>query len=49
MINKFETVILVDAIVMKILLAWWFVIKGTHGIQVLANVNATCGANQDNI
>ena len=41
--------ILVDANVMKILLVWWVVIKGTHGIQVLANVNVTCGVNQDNI
>ena len=41
--------ILVDAIVMKILLVWWAVIKGTHGIQVLANVNMACGVNEDNI
>ena len=47
--NKFGIVIPVDAIVMKILLAWWVVIKGTRGIQVLANVNVTCGVNQDNI
>ena len=40
---------LVDAIVMKILLVCWVVIKGTRGIQVLANVNVTCGVNQDNI
>ena len=47
--NKFGIVILADAIVMKILLVWWVVIKGTRGIQVLANVNVTCGVNQDNI
>ena len=41
--------ILVDAIVMKILLAWGFVIKGIRGIQVLANVNVIRGVNQDNI
>ena len=39
----------VDAIVMKILLVCWVVIKDTRGIQVLANVNVTCGVNQDNI
>ena len=47
--NKFGIVILVDVIVIKILLVWWDVIKGTRGIQVLANVNVTCGVNQDNI
>ena len=47
--NKFGIVILVDAILMKILLAWWVVIKGTRGIQALANANATCGVNQVNI
>ena len=48
-INKFGTMILADAIVMKILLAWWIVIKDIRGIQVLANVNVTCCVNQDNI
>ena len=48
-INKFGTVILVDAIVMKILLVWWIVIKDIHGIQVPANVSVTFGVNQDNI
>ena len=43
------TMILVDAIVMKILLVWWVVIKGTRGIRVLVNVNVTCGVNQVNI
>ena len=41
--------ILVDAIVIKILLVWWVVIKGTHGIQVLANVNVIHGVNKGNI
>ena len=41
--------ILVDTIVMKILLERWAVIKGTRGIQVLVNVNVTCGVNKDNI
>ena len=48
-INKFGIVILVDVIVMKILLAWWIVIKVIRGIQVLANVSVTFGASRDNI
>ena len=48
-VNKFGIVILVDVIVMKILLVWWVVIKGTHGIRVLANVNVIYGVNQVNI
>ena len=34
-----------NAIVIQILLVRWVVIKDIHGIQVLANVNVTCGVN----
>ena len=47
--KQFGTVILVDTIVIKILLVWWVLIKGTHGIQVLANVNVIHGVNKSNI
>ena len=34
-----------NAIVMKILLVRWVVIKDIHGIQVLLNVSVRCGVN----